>query len=168
MTLLSPWWGKRIERHGPRGATVAGLFCCALVPALTVITRNFWVILISYIFSGGTAPGFQLGLFNDMLDNLPEENKSLYIGIYNLVMQISPLRRRAVYPHRYCRYDVFFKQHEAAGGDALPHPLRDTKKKGKYACLNAFEEGSADIIRRLFSYFGPFVPRGADIVYIFC
>ena len=89
VTLLSPWWGKRIERHGPRGATVAGLFCCALVPALTVITRNFWVILISYIFSGGTAPGFQLGLFNDMLDNLPEENKSLYIGIYNLVMQIS-------------------------------------------------------------------------------
>ena len=89
VTLLSPWWGKRIERHGPRGATVAGLFCCALVPALTVITRNFWVIFISYIFSGGTAPGFQLGLFNDMLDNLPEENKSLYIGIYNLVMQIS-------------------------------------------------------------------------------
>jgi len=30
-----------------------------------------------------------LGLFNDMLENLPEENKSLYIGIYNLVMQIS-------------------------------------------------------------------------------
>lgn len=89
VTLMSTWWGKRIEKYGPRGSTVIGLFSCALVPAWTVITRNFWVIFVSYIFSGGTSPGFQLGLFNDMLENLPEENKSLNIGIYNMVMQIS-------------------------------------------------------------------------------
>lgn len=88
-TLTSTWWGKRIDKHGPRGSTVLGIIGAATCPAWTVVTGNFWVIFFSYIFSGGTAPGFQLGLFNDMLDNLPEENKSLYIGIYNMVMQIS-------------------------------------------------------------------------------
>lgn len=88
-TLTSTWWGKRIDKHGPRGSTVLGMIGAATCPAWTVVTGNFWVIFFSYIFSGGTAPGFQLGLFNDMLDNLPEENKSLYIGIYNMVMQIS-------------------------------------------------------------------------------
>ncbi len=88
-TLTSTWWGKRIDKFGPRGATVLGILGAAAVPAWTVASTNFWILLGSYIFSGATAPGFQLGLFNDMLDNLPEENKSLYIGIYNLVMQIS-------------------------------------------------------------------------------
>ncbi len=86
---MSNWWGRRIDRSGPRGSTILGLLGSALVPAWTVVSRSFWIILPSYIFSGGTAPGFQLGLFNDMLDNLPEENKSLYIGVYNMVMQIS-------------------------------------------------------------------------------
>jgi len=88
-TLMSNWWGRRIDKYGPRGSTILGLLGSALVPAWTVFTRSFPIILTSYIFSGGTGPGFQLGLFNDMLDNLPEENKSLYIGIYNMVMQIS-------------------------------------------------------------------------------
>jgi len=88
-TLTSTWWGRRIDKHGPRGSTVLGILGAATIPAWTVVTTNFWVILGSYVFSGGTAPGFQLGLFNDMLDNLPEENKSLYIGVYNLVMQVS-------------------------------------------------------------------------------
>lgn len=101
LTMTSTWWGKRIEKNGPRGSTVLGLLSCALVPAWTVVTNNFWVIFICYIFSGGTSPGFQLGLFNDMLDNLPEENKTLNIGIYNMVMQVSnfvaPLFGVAIY-----------------------------------------------------------------------
>lgn len=101
LTLTSTWWGRRIDKYGPRGSTVLGMLGAAAVPAWTVCTGNYWVILVSYIFSGATAPGFQLGLFNDMLDNLPDENKSLYIGIYNLVMQISnfvaPLCGTALY-----------------------------------------------------------------------
>ncbi len=101
LTLTSTWWGRRIDKYGPRGSTVLGMLGAATVPAWTVCTGNYWVILVSYIFSGATAPGFQLGLFNDMLDNLPDENKSLYIGIYNLVMQISnfvaPLCGTALY-----------------------------------------------------------------------
>ena len=89
LTMTSTWWGKRIDKNGVRGSTILGMLGCAVTPAFTVATTNFWVILAAYIFSGATAPGFQLGLFNDMLENLPEENKSLYIGIYNLVMQIS-------------------------------------------------------------------------------
>lgn len=89
LTMMSTWWGRRIDKFGPRGSTVLGMIACATSPFLTAVTKNFWVIMAGYIFSGGTSPGFQLGLFNDMLDNLPEENKSLYIGIYNMVMQIS-------------------------------------------------------------------------------
>ena len=88
-TLTSTWWGRRIDKHGVRGSTVLGMLGASLVPAWTVASLNFWSLLAAYIFSGATGPGFQLGLFNDMLENLPEENKSLYIGIYNLVMQIS-------------------------------------------------------------------------------
>lgn len=89
LTLLSTWWGHRIHKKGPRGSAVLGMFSSALFPAWLVSVKSYGAVLFAYLFSGATSPGFQLGLFNDMLENLPEENKSLYIGIYNLVMQIS-------------------------------------------------------------------------------
>ncbi|MBQ3063003.1 MAG: MFS transporter [Clostridia bacterium] len=88
-TMTSTWWGKRIEKRGAKESTIYGLLASATVPAWIVMTDNFFVLVINYIFSGATGPGFQLGLFNDMLDNLPDENRSLYIGVYNMVMQIS-------------------------------------------------------------------------------
>ncbi len=87
--ITSTWWGRRIQKKGPGEPTLWGLLICATCPAWIAFGSNFWFILANYVISGMTAPGFQLGLFNDMLENLPEENKTLNIGIYNMVIQIS-------------------------------------------------------------------------------
>lgn len=88
-SLTATFWGKYIQNKGAQPATLWGMLGCLTSPFLTVISTNPIPIFAGYIISGATGPGFQLGLFNDMLDHLPEENKTLNIGIYNTVMQIS-------------------------------------------------------------------------------
>lgn len=95
------WWGKYIQRRGPKKPTLVGFIGCFLCPTMTVLSTNFISVIVAYLVSGLTAPGFQLGLFNDMLEQLPEERKSLNIGIYNMVTQVSnviaPLTGVAIY-----------------------------------------------------------------------
>ena len=87
--LTATWWGKQIQRKGPRQPTLIGFIGCFLCPAMTVFSTNYLSVVFAYLISGVTAPGFQLGLFNDMLEQLPEEHKTLNIGIYNMVTQVS-------------------------------------------------------------------------------
>ena len=100
-TLTATFWGKYIQRKGPRPPTLVGFIGCFLCPAMTVFSTSYVSVVFAYLVSGLTAPGFQLGLFNDMLDQLPEERKTLNIGIYNMVTQVSnfaaPLAGVALY-----------------------------------------------------------------------
>lgn len=99
--LTATAWGRFIQRSGPRKPTLLGLVGCFLCPALTVLSTNYIAVLFSFVLSGLTGAGFQLGLFNDMLGQLPEARKTLNIGIYNMVTQVSnfvaPLFGVAVY-----------------------------------------------------------------------
>ena len=88
-SLTATFWGKYIQEKGAQRATLWGMLGCLTAPFLTVVSLNPMPIFAGYIISGATGPGFQLGLFNDMLDHLPDENKTLNIGIYNTVMQVS-------------------------------------------------------------------------------
>jgi len=99
--VTATFWGKYISKHGPRTATLIGFVGTALCPFLCVITRNPVMIIISYVISGATSPGFNIGLFTDMLMQLPNENRALNIGVYNTVTLISnfvaPLVGVAIY-----------------------------------------------------------------------
>lgn len=99
--LTATYWGRMIQRKGPRKPSLIGFIGCFLCPALTVFSTNYISVVIAYLIAGITAGGYQLGLFNDMLSQLPEEHKTLNIGIYNMVTQISnfaaPLVGVAIY-----------------------------------------------------------------------
>ena len=56
---------------------------------MLVTWNNTVGLWINYVISGLFAPPLHLGMFNDMLEQVPEENRTFNIGIYNTMMQVA-------------------------------------------------------------------------------
>lgn len=99
--LTATFWGKYIQKNGAKKAGIIGYYTAAIMPAMLVTMNSTFWLWVNYIISGLFAAPLQLGMFNDMLDQLSEENRTLGIGIYNIVIQISgfisPLIGVAIY-----------------------------------------------------------------------
>lgn len=87
--LTATWWGKYIQKNGAKKAGVIGFFSSALSPAWLVLWSSYAGLFANYIFGGLFSAALHLGMFNDMLEQLPKENRTFNIGIYNTVTQIS-------------------------------------------------------------------------------
>ncbi|MBR5265204.1 MAG: MFS transporter [Clostridia bacterium] len=99
--LTATFWGKYIQKNGAKKAGIIGYYTAAIMPAMLVTLNSTFWLWVNYIISGLFAAPLQLGMFNDMLDQLSEENRTMGIGIYNTVIQISgfisPLIGVAIY-----------------------------------------------------------------------
>jgi len=89
LTFSSAVWGRMMAKKDVRILIVLGIFGCAVLPAWTVSATGMLSLAVSYAFGGLMQPAFQMGLFHRMLELVPEENRTLNIGIYNSVIQIS-------------------------------------------------------------------------------
>ncbi|MBQ7087554.1 MAG: MFS transporter [Clostridia bacterium] len=87
--LTATFWGRYIEKNGAKKAGIIGYYTAAIMPVMLVTLNSTFWLWVNYIISGIFAAPLQLGMFNDMLDQLPEENRTFNIGIYNTVIQIS-------------------------------------------------------------------------------
>lgn len=94
-------WGKYIRRFGAKNAGIIGCFAGAASPILLVLWNSVPGLWINYVLSGLFSPPLNLGMFNDMLESVPEENMTFNIGMYNTVLQtamfIGPILGVAVY-----------------------------------------------------------------------
>ncbi|MBQ7085865.1 MAG: MFS transporter [Clostridia bacterium] len=87
--VTATFWGRIIQKKGSRFTSVIGYYACALSPILLVTWNNTVGLWINYVISGLFAPPLHLGMFNDMLEQVPEENRTFNIGIYNTMMQVA-------------------------------------------------------------------------------
>lgn len=82
-TLLSqPYWGKFADRFGDRTTVAICSVLIALVPGLWMLVRGPMDMMLVYIESGFAWAGFDLAVFNYLLDSTPENKRSSYIANY--------------------------------------------------------------------------------------
>lgn len=87
--VTATFWGRIIQKKGSRFTSVIGYYACALSPILLVTWNTTVGLWINYVISGLFAPPLHLGMFNDMLELVPEENRTFNIGIYNTMLQVA-------------------------------------------------------------------------------
>ena len=89
LAFSSAMWGRMMAKKDVRKLIVIGIFGCAIGPFWTASSAGLLSLAASYAFGGLMQPAFQMGLFHRMLDLVPEDNRTLNIGIYNSVIQVS-------------------------------------------------------------------------------
>ena len=95
MLLALRIWPKAIEKYGNEKIAYICTFGMAITPILYVMSNSLLVLAIFSSLSGLFTSGTIMVLFNDMLEVVPEKNRMIYVGYYNVLtnmtLAISPL-----------------------------------------------------------------------------
>ena len=88
-------WPKLIEKYGNEKIAYICTFGMAITPLLYVMSKSLIVLVIFSSLSGIFTSGTITVLFIDMLEVVPERNRIIYVGYYNVLtnitLAISPL-----------------------------------------------------------------------------
>ncbi|MDY0024041.1 MAG: MFS transporter [Candidatus Izemoplasmatales bacterium] len=88
-------WPRLIEKYGNEKIAYICTFGMAMTPILYVISKSLIVLVIFSSLSGIFTSGTITVLFSDMLGVIPEKNRIIYVGYYNILtnitLAISPL-----------------------------------------------------------------------------
>lgn len=87
--FIATKWNKLIYKKGNNVAMVFAGFCVALNMLMVGLSPNMYWILAQSAFSGLTVLGMNITLLNGLLENTPDKNRIIYIGIYNTFVNIS-------------------------------------------------------------------------------
>ena len=88
-------WPRLIEKYGNEKIAYICTFGMAITPILYVMSKTLFVLAIFSSLSGLFTAGTITVLFADMLEVIPEKNRVIYVGYYNVLtnmtLVISPL-----------------------------------------------------------------------------
>lgn len=95
MLLAYRIWPKLIEKYGNEKIVYICTFGMALTPILYALSKSLLVLAIFSTSTGLFTAGTITVLFSDMLEVVPEKNRAIYVGYYNILtnitLAISPL-----------------------------------------------------------------------------
>ncbi|QLY40742.1 MFS transporter [Hujiaoplasma nucleasis] len=82
-------WPRLIEKYGNEKIAYICTFGMAITPLLYVISKSLLVLAIFSSLSGIFTAGTITVLFSDMLEVIPEKNRIIYVGYYNVLTNIT-------------------------------------------------------------------------------
>jgi len=95
MLLALRIWPRLIEKYGNEKIVYICTFGMAITPLFYVISKSLSVLVIFTSLSGIFTSGTITVLFSDMLEVVPEKNRIIFVGYYNVLtnitLAISPL-----------------------------------------------------------------------------
>lgn len=89
MLLAHRMWPKLIEKFGNEKIATICTIGMALTPILYVLSKSLIVLAIFSTSTGFFTAGTITVLFSDMLDVIPEKNRAIYVGYYNILTNIT-------------------------------------------------------------------------------
>jgi MFS family permease len=84
--LMNKYWGRLIDKFGSRRILiVCGLLTC-FVPFGWMLASNLWQVILVKMYDGLVFSGFELVIFNYLLEVVPEKNSQNYIATHNFTI----------------------------------------------------------------------------------
>ncbi len=83
------FWQKRIIKKGNQNTIILAMSAMALNMMMFPITLNVYMMAIVSIYSGFAMVGINSCILNGVLEATPQENKLVYLGVYNTISNIS-------------------------------------------------------------------------------
>lgn len=84
--LCQRYWGRLLDQFGEKNIMVKAGVGAVLVPLLWYIAPFAGFGLLINFIGGFAWGGYNLAAFNLLLEITPEENRSLYVGVYNTLL----------------------------------------------------------------------------------
>jgi MFS family permease len=98
--LLSRWWGRSADRTSNRAALLRALAGLSPVTLLYLVARGPWTVVPIAALTGVFVAGFNLLIFNTLLETAPATRRSGYVAVFNSLMMatgMAPMLGVAVY-----------------------------------------------------------------------
>lgn len=80
------WWARMADKHSNAKMLILVSLGMAIAPFITIFSTNLVFLVITNIFAGLFVSGTVLMLFNQLLDVTNEDNRSLCISNYNILL----------------------------------------------------------------------------------
>lgn len=85
------WWGRFADAKGNNIALVLTALGIATAPFLYSVSTNLYYLAAVNLWTGFSVAGITLILFNRLLEVSPNDNRSTYIALFQLVIGISAI-----------------------------------------------------------------------------
>ncbi|HEX2948720.1 MAG TPA: MFS transporter [Armatimonadota bacterium] len=117
MAWVAPFWGKAIDRFGPKPVLATSSFCQIFIPAWWILVHpgSTWLIPVIVIAGGLTWPGIDQVNFYMQLKGFPNVKRTAYIAMFLVVFGLAGMLGTIV--GGYC---ATFWQHHLQNISGLP------------------------------------------------
>lgn len=91
LSSLVPYviWGRLASRRGNRWVLLVSTAGLSLYPTLTGLSPSIEPLLLVSIWGGAFGPGFNISVFNALLENTPAEHRPSYVGIHTTMVNVA-------------------------------------------------------------------------------
>jgi len=83
------FWGRQADKRGSRWGLLVSTAGMSLYPTLTGLSLRVEPLLLASVWGGLFAPGFNVSVFNALLDNSPADRRPSYVGIHTTLVNIA-------------------------------------------------------------------------------
>lgn len=84
--LSFPFWGRVADKHGNMLVLFIAASGMAIVPTITILSTNYFYLMLTNFFSGLSLSGLTMLLFNQTLNLSPENGRTTFIAAYNVAI----------------------------------------------------------------------------------
>lgn len=91
LTSLLPYvlWGRQADRRGNRWVLLVSTAGISFYPTFTGLLTSIEPMLLASMWGGLFAPGFNISLFNALLENTPATHRPIYVGIHTTLVNVA-------------------------------------------------------------------------------
>lgn len=89
MVLIQRYWGRLADLFGQKSVMIASGLGIVTLPVMWWISPNAWFPFVIHIFNGLFWGGYNLAAFNLLLEVTPDDNRTVYVGVYNTLMGVA-------------------------------------------------------------------------------
>ncbi len=83
------FWGRQAGRRGNRWVMLVSAAGLSLYPTLTGLSPRVEPLLLASLWGGLFSPGFNLAVFNALLENTPSDHRPSYVGIHTTLVNVA-------------------------------------------------------------------------------
>lgn len=89
MVLLQRYWGRLADFFGQKSVMLLSGLGIITLPLWWWISPSIWFPFFIHVVNGVFWGGYNLASFNLLLEITPDENRSVYVGVYNTLMGVA-------------------------------------------------------------------------------
>lgn len=87
--FIQRYWGRLADIFGQKNVMTFSGLGAVLVPLLWFIAPTLWFPIVINMVNGFAWGGYNLAAFNLLLEITPDDNRTVYVGVYNTLMGLA-------------------------------------------------------------------------------